>query len=311
MNLKMLFGLGALAAFGGLGLLGTPGAARPGDAPIKSEPPPQRLTHWPRLQAWLSGSRIDWKPRTAEPRVAAAQLASRGKALYGLYCVQCHGSSGRGDGPRAPVFHPPPRDLTSGVFRYRSTPAGEPPTRADLFRTISDGLRGTGMAAFADLPERDRWALVEYVRTLSPVFAAPSKPLPRPSPPADLAAPARVARGHAAFAKLGCVSCHGENGAGDGPAAAGLRQQGHAPRDFHTQPLRTGNDPDMVYRTLQTGLEGTPMPAYAGTSPDQQWDLVAYVLSLEEKEKSGPATAAQQGQARHAVIDGCGCQARR
>ena len=33
------------------------------------------------------------------------------------------------------------------------------------------GLRGTGMLPFADLPEEDRWALVSYVRSLSPIFA--------------------------------------------------------------------------------------------------------------------------------------------
>ncbi len=67
----------------------------------------------------------------------------------------------------------------------------------------------------------------------------------------------------------------------------------------------------MVYRTLSTGLEGTPMAAYATTPASVRWDLVAYVLSLESQEKSGRNTAMQQGQARHAVVDGCGCQAHR
>jgi mono/diheme cytochrome c family protein len=168
------------------------------------------------------------------------------------------------------------------------------------------------MAAFADLPEKDRWALVEYVRTLSPVFAAPpAKPLARPPAPSDLGSSARIARGQASFARLGCGSCHGNDGAGDGPAAASLRLSGHPPRNFRSEPLRTGNDPDMVYRTLLTGLEGTPMPAHPGTPPDELWDLTAYVLSLADKETPGRTAAAQQGQARHAVVQGCGCQARR
>jgi mono/diheme cytochrome c family protein len=311
MKLKLLFGLGAVAALAALGIV-DPGAARPGGVAVAPETPPQRLTRWPMLESWLAGSRIGWRAKTGEPRLPERQLVVRGRSLFGLYCVQCHGAEGRGDGPRAPVFHPAPRNLRSGIFKYRSTPAGDPPTRADLFRTISNGLRGTGMAAFADLPEKDRWALVEYVRTLSPVFAAPpAKPLARPPAPSDLGSSARIARGQASFARLGCGSCHGNDGAGDGPAAASLRLSGHPPRNFRSEPLRTGNDPDMVYRTLLTGLEGTPMPAHPGTPPDELWDLTAYVLSLADKETPGRTAAAQQGQARHAVVQGCGCQARR
>jgi len=36
-----------------------------------------------------------------------------------------------------------------------------------------------------------------------------------------------------------------------------------------------------VYRTLMTGLSGTPMPSYADSlEPDQAWDLAYFVLSL-------------------------------
>jgi mono/diheme cytochrome c family protein len=35
-----------------------------------------------------------------------------GAALYAENCVQCHGASGKGDGPWARVMTPPPADLT-------------------------------------------------------------------------------------------------------------------------------------------------------------------------------------------------------
>ena len=40
-----------------------------------------------------------------------------------------------------------------------------------------------------------------------------------------------------------------------------------------------------VYRTLVTGLDGTPMPSYAGALDDTGalWDLVAYVRSLRRR----------------------------
>ena len=52
-----------------------------------------------------------------------------------------------------------------------------------------------------------------------------------------------------------------------------------------TSPTRfkNGATPHDLYRTLMTGLAGTPMPSYADSlEPEQAWDLVFYVLSLSE-----------------------------
>lgn len=39
--------------------------------------------------------------------------------------------------------------------------------------------------------------------------------------------------------------------------------------------FKNGHRPQDVYRTLMTGLAGTPMPSYADAlEPDQAWDLV-------------------------------------
>jgi len=43
-----------------------------------------------------------------------------------------------------------------------------------------------------------------------------------------------------------------------------------------------------VYRTLVTGLSGTPMPSYADSlEPEQIWDLAFYVLSLSRASPAG------------------------
>ena len=72
-------------------------------------------------------------------------------ALYRARCAVCHGAEGRGDGPAGALLTPPPRDFTSGVYKFRSTPSGTLPTESDVFRTISRGLPGTAMPPFADL----------------------------------------------------------------------------------------------------------------------------------------------------------------
>src|SRR4029450_14158077 len=76
---------------------------------------------------------------------------AKGKQLYDANCIQCHGSQGKGDGYGAPFLVPPPRDLTAGQFKFRTTSSGLLPTDEDLFRTISRGANGTGMPPCNDL----------------------------------------------------------------------------------------------------------------------------------------------------------------
>ena len=108
--------------------------------------------------------------------------------------------------------------------------------------------------------------------------------VPLPEPPAlDAAA---VARGRQAFEAAGCASCHGERGRGDGPSASQLKDETGLrirPADLrYPARFKNGAAPIDVYRTLVTGLDGTPMPSYAGAFEDPRtlWDLVAYVGSL-------------------------------
>ncbi len=305
--------------------------AAPGVAPTViaagSELPvaPAKIREWPAMQAWMRGERVDREP-TMTPGYAEADLARFGARLYGMYCVNCHGAEGRGDGPRAPVFKPHPRDLTRAKFKFRSTPTGELPTSEDLFRTVTGGLHGTGMPPFADLPELQRWALVAHLRALSPRFARrrAADPVPIPAVPSDL--PSRAARGREVYERAKCVSCHGERGAGDGPQAAELvddRGLPIEPRNFPVQPFKYGDAPADIYRALVTGLDGTPMPSFeTALSEPELWDVVAYVRSLigdttaakisdRDVEEARAFIQVQRQQANHAVAGGCGCQARR
>jgi mono/diheme cytochrome c family protein len=148
------------------------------------------------------------------------------------------------------------------------------------------------MPIYAHLSERDLGAVIEYIKTLSPRWQDAKNhqpPLPLPETPdwiIDLEShPKRVAAGRARFLAF-CAPCHGEGGRGDGPAAATLRD--HAgrparPRDLRSAPLRGGDTARDLYRTLLTGLDGTPMPAFAeGMTEEERWDLAAYVRDLRQ-----------------------------
>lgn len=97
-----------------------------------------------------------------------------GKRVYFQRCAVCHGPDGKGNGPAAPSIFPRPRDFSKGVFKYKSTAAGEPPTDEDLFRTVRDGLPASAMPYFAGLlDEEELRAVVEQVKSFSTAFSRP------------------------------------------------------------------------------------------------------------------------------------------
>ena len=78
------------------------------------------------------------------------------KKLVETNCQSCHGS-GKGDGPAAAALPPPkPADWTSPKVAAESD--------GEIFWKISNG-RGA-MPPWKHLPEKDRWDLVNYIRTL-------------------------------------------------------------------------------------------------------------------------------------------------
>ncbi|MBI4509529.1 MAG: c-type cytochrome [Deltaproteobacteria bacterium] len=214
-------------------------------------------------------------PRTPEATATVSRgqeaiaRASAAERLYGNYCATCHGSSGNGRGVTAKYLGlPRPRDLTSGVYKFRSTASGQLPLQADLARTVEWGVSGTVMPGFGEvLSSGDIGAVVKYIEGFSPRFGkepeAGRAVVPVPTPPKESAEALR--RGRLVYLAMGCWNCHGASGRGDGPAAPTLENQDGEPTratDFRRGVFKGGAAPERLYRTLATGLDGTPMPAY-------------------------------------------------
>jgi mono/diheme cytochrome c family protein len=222
-------------------------------------------------------------PIAPRPTPSPATVAT-GKHLYDANCAQCHGAEGKGDGFGAPFLVPPPRDLTAGQFKFRTTAGGQLPTDEDLFRTISRGANGTGMPPWQYLlNDEERWALVDYVKTFDARFAdgRTRKAMPLPEAPGRSRS---VANGHQVYTKMQCAKCHGEDGRGVGPASNEMvdAKGRHVNALNFTQPAayRTGFTEREIIRTLETGMNGVPMPSYSGVmSSQEQYDLVAYLMS--------------------------------
>ncbi len=100
--------------------------------------------------------RVEAGKKLSNPIEPTPTAIENGKRLYQIYCALCHGADGKGGGPVAGKFVPPP-NLTLEVFRNR--PDGF------LYQTITDG--GPLMPAQGDaLQPRERWEIVIYLRGL-------------------------------------------------------------------------------------------------------------------------------------------------
>jgi cytochrome c oxidase cbb3-type subunit 2 len=205
-----------------------------------------------------------------------SDLLDRGRVVYRQRCVGCHGAEGAGNGVAAAFLSPRPRDFTAAVFKFRSTPSGTLPTDGDLYRTVTRGVRWTAMPTWHELPDKDRLAVVAFIKTFSKRWKEekPEPPLVAIAPPAR---PELIERGRELYGTAKCWECHGEHGRGDGPSAAQLKDELDRPirpTDFTRGQLKGGAQVVDVFRTMTNGLDGTPMPSFADTmTDDERWAI--------------------------------------
>jgi mono/diheme cytochrome c family protein len=105
--------------------------------------------------AWAQG---EWKaPADAKATKNPVKGVGNAKKNIETNCVTCHGPNGKGDGPAAAALPPPkPADWTAAKVAAESD--------GEIFWKISNG-RGA-MPPWKHLPEKDRWEIVNYIRTL-------------------------------------------------------------------------------------------------------------------------------------------------
>lgn len=247
----------------------------------------------------LSATFIPPSLRAAE----GSEVRPVGQEVYDRHCAACHGAQGDGNGPAAVWLFPKPRNFSAGQYKIQSTPAGSLPSDDDLFRSISHGLGGSSMPGFAYLPESERREVVAYVKHLT-AYRTPDGQTVRRFEQAKatgtLAPPIQVpveppltfdsiTQGRELYTQLQCATCHGDNGAGDGPSAPTLVDAFGIPippRDFNSGTFRGGSTGPDLYTRIAVGIAGTPMVAYPDNviTPAQRWALVHYIQSLRRKD---------------------------
>jgi high-affinity iron transporter len=82
-----------------------------------------------------------------------------GARLFAQTCATCHGATGHGDGVAAAALTPKPADFHADAVMDGLTPF-------KAFNVIRFGVRGTAMAPFDGLDEKQRWAVAFYLFSL-------------------------------------------------------------------------------------------------------------------------------------------------
>lgn len=216
--------------------------------------------------------------------------------LFIKHCAACHGPDGAGDGPAGEQLYPKPRAFRESPLRFAATGGTSAMVLEAISRTIREGIPRSSMPGFqGTLTDAEIAGVAAYTKSLADKANAEwkreslaEKPSPMPEYTDGL-----KATGAALYVSVGCVTCHGEKGHGDGPSMATLKDSiGRPihPANLASGQFKSGTKAEDIYRTIVNGVPGTPMPAYGmqliekrrdgKMNDDKAWALVAYVQSL-------------------------------
>ncbi len=124
-------------------------------------------------------------------------------------------------------------------------------------------LAGTLLGTVTDDPPSDQASQAPAQASAEPVEA------PEPAAYQDL-----LGEGAKVYA-ASCFVCHGGVGNGNGPGAANLSTPA---RDFTDQDWMASQSDGVFYTSIQRGVPGTPMPAFAGRLSQREiWAVTAYI----------------------------------
>jgi mono/diheme cytochrome c family protein len=237
-----------------------------------------------------------YEPWTS-PEFANASV-DRGKGLYKEYCAQCHGQTGKGDGPAASGLEPKPAihanipfeklpmEYLYNVINHGGPAIGKSPNMPYWNLTI--GQQGVAdviayvKATFKGVPEM---AIGPTTSEATPCMQprkttkAPDEFLAKTNPLA--ASSGAMSAGKMLFLKtaqpVACVMCHGEQGDGKGLMGGALIPP---PRNFTCGAMMKDIPDGQLFWIIKNGSLGTGMMAFPGLPDEQVWQLIHYIRSL-------------------------------
>ena len=222
----------------------------------------------------------------------------RGKVIYKEYCSQCHGATGKGDGPAASGLEPKPAihanipfdkvpiDYLYNVINHGGAAMGKSPNMpywgltigqqgvADVMAYLKATFKGGAEVAQA-APGAPSGVCPQLRKTVKAPeeFLAKTNPLP--------ASAGTINAGKTLFLKtaqpVACAMCHGNEGNGQGFMGAALIPP---PRNFTCGKMMQDLPDGQLFWIIKNGSPGTGMMSFAGLPDDQVWQLIHYIRSL-------------------------------
>jgi mono/diheme cytochrome c family protein len=96
----------------------------------------------------------------AQPWNPNPDMVKHGHHVFEQTCAMCHGPEAHGDGPAGAALNPKPRNLVEGPWKKGGGYIG-------WMTVINQGIPGSGMASWQALPLKDRWALVQFIDSIT------------------------------------------------------------------------------------------------------------------------------------------------
>ena len=128
---------------------------------------------------YLHTGKIGNNPGDFMPFPVTAEVLSRGRERYNIFCAPCHSRVGDGEGyiPSRGFSRKPP---SYHIERLEKAPVGY------IYGVITEGF-GIMQDYSSQIPPRDRWCIVAYIRALqlsqhATMADAQGHPIPSPAP---------------------------------------------------------------------------------------------------------------------------------
>ena len=194
--------------------------------------------------------------------------ATRGKRVYDQYCASCHGLDGKGVEAVADQLPAPPSDLTDSEWKYGKTDG-------EIFTIIRDGTK-LGMESYKqNVSGRNRWHVVNYIRSLAPesevsveAEAVAVNPLPYTKE--------HVAFGKSVYTRF-CEKCHAYDGTGQ---TEFLDFLGTVPTDFTLGELKYGSEDGNMFKIIKEGTLYDMETFDSLLDDDEIWKVVHYIKTF-------------------------------
>ncbi len=238
-----------------------------------------------------------YEPWTS-PEFGTASVG-RGKVIYKEYCSQCHGATGKGDGPAASGLEPKPAihanipfdkvpiDYLYNVINHGGAAMGKSPNMPYWGLTIGQqGVADVMAYLKATFKGGAEVAQVSPGGSPSGVCPQPRKTVKAPEEFLEKTNPLPASAGAINAGKIlflqtaqpvACAMCHGNEGNGQGFMGAALMPP---PRNFTCGKTMKELPDGQLFWIIKNGSPGTGMMSFAGLSDEQVWQLIRYIRSL-------------------------------